>query len=284
MYIVPHRGSTAAVATALPPLFVRPISGKLRMQRRCRPRPVRCWYPHPGFLGQLSIDPSVDALFPAVRTKAGFTAKDKQLYEQWVDSGFLPDYYKKTPGDCGTAATSLPGTLKAVPALSVTGSSLLKFAAATGPAAPFVAAAGAVASVLGDIFGIFGGHHAAAVAKEQDTLCQIVPAVNQALSLIDQALQQGQMTSAAASQALDNTYAAYTQAVSQIIKDNTSQCNAACVYGRALRGIVAQRKLNLKANPPVADTSPVAAAAAQAGLPSWAPYVIGGVLLWYLVS
>jgi|SRR5579885_88320 len=281
MYLMPQFAGARAVATALPPLFVRPVSGKLRMARVNRVRPVRCWYPYPGFLG---IDPSVDALFPPVSSRPGFTQKDKTNYQQWVDSGFLPDYYKKSPGDCGTAASSLPGTLKAVPALSVTGSSLLKFAAATGPAAPFVAAAGAVASVLGDIFGIFGGHHAAAVAKEQNTLCQIVPAANQALSIIDQALQQGQMTSADASAALDNTYSAYQQAVSQIIKDNTSECNAACVYGRALRGIIAQRKLNLKANPPAADTSPVAAAAAQVGLPAWAPYAIGGVLLWYLVS
>ncbi len=147
-----------------------------------------------------------------------------------------------------------------------------------------MAAAGAVASVLGDIFGIFGGHHAAAVAKEQNTLCQIIPAVNQALQIVDQALASGQMTSADASQALDNTLAAYQQTVAQIIKDNPSQCNAACVYGRALRGIVAQRKLNLKAHPPLADTSPVAAAAAQAGLPGWAPYAIGAALLWTLLS
>lgn len=287
MYIVPQFGSARAVATALPPLFVRPVSGKLRMARAHRARPVRCWYPHPGFLG---IDPSVDALFPAVSSRAGFTQKDKTNYEQWVDSGFLPDYYKKSPGDCATATSSLPGTLKAVPALSIGGSSLLKMALGpqaliTGPAAPFVIAAGVVASVLGDIFGIFGGHHAQAVAKEQNDLCQMVPAANQGLQLVDQAVQQGQLDAAGAAQALDNLYSFFQQGVAQIIKDNSSQCNAACVYARALRGIIAQRKLNLQA---LAATSTsgagLPAAISQLGLPAWAPYAIGGVLLWYLVS
>src|SRR5581483_1833257 len=167
MYLMPQ-----PVGTALPAMCVRPSRGAVRLRPLLRAKPCPRLYPHPGFLG---IDPSVDALFPAVSSRAGFTQKDKQNYEQWVDSGYLPDYYKKSPGDCGTVS-SLPGTLKAVPALSVTGSSLLKFAA------------GAVASVLGDIFGIFGGHHAAAVAKEQNTLCQIIPAVNQALQIVDQAL------------------------------------------------------------------------------------------------
>lgn len=249
-----------------------PFLPRPALRRRARPR----LFPSPAFLG---IDPSVDAMFPAVSSRAGFTQKDKQNFETWVDSGYLPAYYKKTPGDCGTAGTSLPATLKITPALSVGGSALLKAGALT--MNPIIAGAGAALAVLGDIFGIFGGHHAQAVAQEQSTLCDIVPAVNQALGVIDQALPAGQMTPDQAGQALDNIYSAYQTAVSKIVKDNASECNAACVYGRALRGIIAQRKLNLQNMPASADQS--SAASATAGLPSWLPWAVGGFLVWQLI-
>jgi hypothetical protein len=236
-----------------------------------------------------ALDPSIESIFPPVKDTAGFTQKDKDLFEQAVEARFLPQYYKKTPGDCGTPAQASAGKL--APILSTTG----KVAAGTAPiaagsgsaafaaAAPFLAIGGAIAGVAGIVIGIFKAHHARAVAREQGTLCVAVPAANDALSQIDDALRSGQLTSAQASAAYDQVLSSYVDYVRQIIKDNPSQCNAACVYGRMLRGIVAQRKLDLKASPPPADQGAVAQAAASAGLPPLALYAAAALLLYSLL-
>jgi hypothetical protein len=272
MYLMPQSGTVALAAYPLPP---RRRSLPSRMRR------VR------SLLG--AVDPAIQAqFFPRVTSTAGSKQVDLTNWTQAVESGYLPEYYKKTPGDCGTPASgkvSVPTI-----ASSLVGSVLLKFGGAAGPAAPFVLAAGAALTVLGDVFGIFTGHHAAAVAREQTELCEFIPAVNSALQAVDSGISSGVLTSAQAKDSLDNILSAFQQNISNIRKS----CNAACVYVRMLDGIVAQRKENLVANPAPADagpvsaatagvTSAVASAAASTGLPSWLFYAAGGLLLWKLL-
>lgn len=208
-------------------------------------------------LGQ-QIDPSVESIFPPVTNTAGFTASDKSKWEAAVEAGFIPNY--TTSSGCQQPSGSVSA---ATVTTSAIGGTLLKVGGATGPAAPFVMAAGAALSVLGDIFGIFGGHHAAAVAKEQGELCAYIPAANSALQAVDQGIASGALTSVTASQALDNIQNAFQTGVSNIMKMSSGACNAACVYYRMLQGIVAQRKINLKNNPPPADQGPVNASIAS---------------------
>jgi hypothetical protein len=216
-----------------------------------------------------AVDPSVESIFPPVTKTAGFTAKDKDLWEQAVNARFVPAYFKKTAGDCETPTK---GSVKG--ALMASGGGIaLKVAGATGPFAPFVLAGG----VLLSIFGIFGAHHAAAVAKEQGTLCVAIPAANDSLQQIDDALNSGQLTAAQAAQAYDQVIAAYGDYVKLIIKMTPSQCNAACVYMRMLQGIVAQRKLDVQASPPPADTGVIA------GVPSWALFAGAAAALYFLL-
>src|SRR3954452_4786270 len=61
--------------------------------------------------------------------------------------------------------------------IAAVGKGALAVAPLTGPAAPFVAIFGALAS-------LFGGSHAKKVAEESQILCAAVPAANQALEAI----------------------------------------------------------------------------------------------------
>lgn len=98
----------------------------------------------------------------------------------------------------------------------------------------------AIAGIVG-LFGTILNHHAQAVQKEQSTLCSAVPAANNYLTIIDQALQSGQATPAEAIQALDSLESDFESAVSSIRKMGGGSCNAACVMTLELRGVVAYR-------------------------------------------
>jgi hypothetical protein len=278
MYLMPQSVANARLLTRPPALAF------LGTYRR-RPRSLR-------FLGQ--VDPAIQAqYFPNVKSTAGFTQADLTDWQQAVEAGQLPAYYMKTPGDCGTAST---GTGVSIPTVvfGAAGAGLLKAGAIPSPASPFLLAAGAAASVVGDVFGIFSGHHSAAVAKEQDDLCQTIPAVNSALQAVESGISEGLLTTQGATQALQNILQAYQTNTSTIMKMSASSCNAACTYYRMLEGIVAQMQENMVANPPPANagtataatagvTSVVASAAASTGLPTWVFYAAGALALWKLL-
>jgi hypothetical protein len=87
--------------------------------------------------------------------------------------------------------------------------------------------------VASQIFSAIFAHHAAAVAKEQGTLCAAVPAANQALQVIDEAVQSGQATPQQAIDALNAMPGQFRSQVSGIYQD----CNAACVMYEELEAI-----------------------------------------------
>jgi hypothetical protein len=111
-------------------------------------------------------------------------------------------------------------------------------AGATGPLAPIVLAVGGILQVFGAIF----GHHAAKVKQEQQIICAVVQAVNDSLSVIDQAVQQGVITAGGASGSLDKLYSDLQQNVQPILKQDSSHCNAACFILAEARGVIGKRK------------------------------------------
>ncbi len=185
---------------------------------------------------------------------------------------------------------------------------MLKAGAASGN--PILLAAGGAAELAGVIFGAIFGHHAAAVGREQSVLCAAVPAANDSLQVIDQAVQAGQFTPQQGMTALDNLASGFQSAVSPILKMNNSQCNAACVMIMAVRAVVNAKKQQYQsliaqqvaaaqnlppallpiasalqpiasALQPVASAlQPVQAAIASAGLPGWLLPAAGFFLLW----
>lgn len=159
-------------------------------------------------------------------------------------------YWKSRPGDCG--ASSAPGGLFGISRNIGLGANVASQSAdaintGLGLAGAAEAATNAI-PIVGQIVGFFtsilGGiaaHHAQAVALEQSTLCQVVPAFNSALDAIDQEYRLGQLSGTQATQALETLFSQMNQALTQI--ERQGKCNAACVYLRELQGIIDAKKL-----------------------------------------
>ena len=213
-----------------------------------------------------------------IRSTAGFT---QAVYDGIKSAAAAGQFTNFNFSSCGNSGTSLKPAL-----LSVAGGIGLKLAAATGPAAPFVA----VGAGLLQLFGALFGAHAGKVAKEQQVECAAVPAANDALQAIDQAVQNGTITPASAISGLQNLLAQFTQQVSSIVQMSSSQCNAGCVWTKTLQAIVAekisqyqdlqtQQQAQQQANPVSSALAPIASAITTAGLPSWVlPAAIGFVI------
>lgn len=93
--------------------------------------------------------------------------------------------------------------------------------------------AGVLVSVISMIF----AHHAAAVKRDLAFGCGALPAVNNAFSVINQAVQSKQTTPEAAAQALDAIYTQYQSAGGAAINDNP-WCNSNCEMGVILKAMV----------------------------------------------
>lgn len=111
-------------------------------------------------------------------------------------------------------------------------------AGATGPLAPIVLAVGGILQVFGAIF----GHHAAKVKQEQQIICAVVQSVNDSLSVIDQAVQQGVISPAQANPSLDQLYSDLQRNVQPILKQDSGHCNAACFILAEARGVIGKMK------------------------------------------
>lgn len=249
-----------------------------------------------GGLGALSPQDATNQIFPTskIGSSAGHNQSIWNVMEasaaagQMLDQTGAPAYVPGGP-DCAGVSLATPTILATAGGLAI------KFAGLAGPAAPLVALAGGVLDIFGAIF----GHHAAAVAKERSILCAAVPAANQTLQLIDQAVQNGQATPQQAMAAVQALPAQFQAQVAGIIQgtDPTSsgECNAACVMLSELKAICLVRASTYQdlataaaSNPasglvPIGVTSAISSAAASTGLPSWVFWLGGAYLLWELL-
>jgi hypothetical protein len=236
-------------------------------------------------LSAITADAAAESVFPLARvTKtAGHTQSVRDMLVAAAQSGQLSPSYVPGTQDCKGAAGSIrPAVMTAI------GTTALKIAPMTGPAAPFVFAAGLVTDVVGFIGGIFTHHHQQAVAKERGTLCVEVPAANNALQAIDAAVQAGQLTPAQAQQGLDAVVQQFKSNVAAIMKGtdpaSSGACNAACVMLAELRAAVSYKK-SVYADMASASAAPfsVSTLTASTGLPPWALYAAAGLVLWKLL-
>ena len=154
----------------------------------------------------------------------------QQTVQQAMSQGLL-----WTKEDCTgiPASSNVLGT-----SLSAAGGVAIKIAPGTGPAAPFVLAAGGVMELFGALF----GHHAAKVKQEQQIICAVVAAANDTFTSIDQLVQTGQISPQQGSQALDGMYGQFQQQVQGILKMDSGHCNAACFILQEAKGVIAKKK------------------------------------------
>ena len=150
------------------------------------------------------------------------------------------------PGTADCSATGQSGNVKlaqTAAGLALTGVSagLMAAGVAAAALAPWTMGISTIIGLLPMIF----GHHAQAVKKEQSVLCAAVPAANNYLQIIDQAVQSGAATPQDGIRALDSLLSDFRSQVSSIIKGSDpagSTCNAACVMVASLHGIVLEKQ------------------------------------------
>lgn len=176
-------------------------------------------------------------------------AQDVTFLKGAIRNRHIPDYYKNSPGDCGTPPQL--GSLGVVQeAGSFAGAGLgaaqlgVSLAGTAFKALPIV---GAAIGVFEAAYSLAFAPHQQAVRVEQNTLCNAIPLANQYMDQIDSAYRAGQISGLQVDAALDALYTKFLELVAGIVKPTpfsiaTSEqvhvCNAACVYARALRGII----------------------------------------------
>lgn len=245
-------------------------------------------------LGALTPDQAAEQVFPLAKVGKG-TGHNQGIRDGLVSAAQAGYLNAQLPAMC--AGGRPPGMVKPVVA-NTAGGIAMSFVPAAFAAGPIVGGIVLAGAAIAKVFGFIFSHHAAAVKKEQSILCAAVPAANDALQVIDQALASGQVTPQQAMGAVDNVVAGFQQAVSGIIKGSdpmsSGECNAACVWLSALRAVALVKKSQYQdmaaaktaadsASPAAAVTSAVSQAASQIGLPPWALYAAASLLLWKLL-
>lgn len=170
-------------------------------------------------------------------------------------------YFKKTPGDCplktsysfgpGATVSKAAGiaglgleTAATGTALATTGG--VSISAAGGVAVGLATAASIVglAALPFTIWAAFSAHHAAAVAKEQETICEILSAVNPSFDQIDTAVGNGSVAAADAIKGLEQMRVQATNALKN--SGIYQNCNAACYIIGYLNCVTDLRELLYK--------------------------------------
>jgi hypothetical protein len=248
-------------------------------------------------LGAISPADATEQIFPQARvtSAAGHNLSIRNQILASAGAGQIlnvsgaPAYMPGT-ADCAGVSLAKPALMSATTGLAL--KFLPQAAAAGGPigAAVVIAIAG-----ISELFSVIFGHHAKAVAKERSVLCAAVPAANQSIELIAQAVSGGQATPAQAIAALDQVVSGFQSAVSSIIHGadpmSSGECNAACVILSELRAIVLVAKSqyqDLVAQQLTASSSSASAAIANVfsggSGSSLLPWAAAGLGLWLILK
>jgi hypothetical protein len=272
-----------------------------------------------GFLGALTPDQAAKTVFPNA-PRSPNAGHNMDTYNQIVagaQAGRLVRagggaIYVPGTGDCSaTGQSSNVKLAQMAGGMALTGVNAAAMAsasvmAAIGGAAILGAATLGIGALIG-LFPLLFSHHAAAVKKEQSILCAAVPAANNYLQIIDDAVRTGKATPQHAIDALSSLLSDFDAQVAPIRNgaDPTvsGECNAACVMSTELKAVVlvkqsqyqdmaAQQPQPASSGPSTAApvtsgstmTLPVAATPAQAAAASssWLPIAaifIGGFFL-----
>src|SRR5690348_9580477 len=231
-------------------------------------------------LGAITADQAAQQAMPtsSIRNTPGFT---QAVYNDIVQAAQTGTFQAFNPSGCG--GVSAGGNIRiaqTASGLALTGVSMgLTEAGAVAAAtlAPFTLG---ISALIG-LFPLFFSHHSAAVAKEQKTICAAVPAAANYLQQIQAAVQQGYATPAQAIAALQSLLSDFTSQMQSIMKNNASQCNAACVWVKELTAIVAfkvsqYQDLIAQTSAPIASSSgPTSAAPVSSGSTLQVPVAFG---------
>lgn len=212
--------------------------------------------------GGAVIDQTPDAQLSTYAAQAGASSNN---FTMCLAIAYLKThrifYFKNSPGDCGTTSSiqvSVGGQiLKTAPGVAGAGLGIAGGLGTTSIAGVGLGVLGAATAGVGllalPVLAITA-HHAAAVANEQKTLCDVSVAFNQAIPAIESAVQTGNASVAQASQALDGIASQLDSVLATIAKPNTSP-NAATGFRIGLKALVLYYKAIIL--PQLAPSNPV---------------------------
>ena len=220
-------------------------------------------------LGAITADQAAQQAMPksSIRSTAGFTPAVYNDIVQAAEGGQIVGL-----DSCSSSGSSTMNDLKLVQqgtSLALTGTTIGLSAAGVASAAalaPFTLGISAIIGLLPMIF----SHHAQAVAKERQVECALVPAANNYLNIIRQAVQSGQATPQQAIDALNSLLRDFQSQIASITKNTASSCNAGCVWSKELQAIVAYQISQYQ------DMAAAAQSQVTSSGPSSAPAVTSG--------
>jgi hypothetical protein len=125
-------------------------------------------------------------------------------------------YFKSSPGDCGTPTPLNLGNAQLAGEAGQIASGIASMAGASLPGI------GVAVQAIQQIF----ANHAAAVQKEQTTICQVALVINQVIPYYDAQVRAGNISPSTAYAGMQNFIAQVTEQLDGIKKT----CDAACVY------------------------------------------------------
>jgi hypothetical protein len=256
----------------------------------CHSGALRGYRWHLGALAAISPADAANQVFPTAKIRSGaghnqsiwnslqLAAQTGQMVGAAGEIAYIPGTV-----DCA-AASGAPSGAQNDLKLAQTASGLALQGVnvgllATGTAlGPLTAGISIAVSAIVGLFSTLINHHAAAVRAEQSVLCSAVPAANNYLKIISQAVLSGLATPQQGIDALNSLLSDFESSVSSIRHgsdpSSSGECNAACVMQSELHAIVlllqSQFQDLINAANAAAQQAPVpmSAAPAQAVVPA----------------
>jgi hypothetical protein len=203
-------------------------------------------------LGALTPEQATEEVFPASQVPhsaggTGAAARDQILASAQAQEIMGAQGADYVPGSSQCAhAVGSPGISNVQLAtigsgLALTGTSIGLTASGLVTAAALAPWTMGISAIIG-LFPILFGHHSQAVRKEQSVLCSAVPAANNYLQLIDQAVKSGKASPQDGIHALDSLLSDFESQVASIRHGtdpmSSGECNAACVEQTKLHAVV----------------------------------------------
>lgn len=235
-------------------------------------------------LGQITAQQAADQAMPesSISSTAGFTQAVWNDIEQAASTGTFVDF---NPGNVTCTGVSAGGNIKIIQQ----GAGLALSGVSMGLTAAGVVAASALApftlgiSALIGLLPLFFAHHKAAVAKENQTICALVPAAQNYFEQIVAAVNTGIQTPAQGIAALQSLLSDFTSNIASIMKNSASSCNAACVWVKQLTAMCAYQTAQFQEQASSTTGSVTSAISSVTSLPPVVIWAGLGLLVWYLI-
>lgn len=249
-----------------------------------------------GFLGQASTLTAAQAFQQAIQ-QSGFGPLNPRDFQNPTYLSKVAEQIQAGQFDTAWVSPSCVGIISSNPTedLSLTQAAGKIAGATTGALA--TAAAGSAAGValgaatfgIGIVVAILSAifaHHAQAVEQEQQIECTVTAAANNSMNVLAEGVSSGQIAPADAATALNTLYSQY-QAMAKPSFGTSPWCNANCELEIIMLGMVIYWQAQYNAMAEAAASNPagnaVSSVAASTGLPAWALYAAGGLLLYELL-